>query len=82
MRHLIVIAAFVTWSLAAASPRAASSPLAQSVEAVGMTVSDMDRSMAFFKDVLTFEPISDVEVAGQEYDRLQGVFQRPARRQG
>ena len=74
MRHLIVIAAFVTWSLAAASPRAASSPLAQSVEAVGMTVSDMDRSMAFFKDVLTFEPISDVEVAGQEYDRLQGVF--------
>src|SRR4029450_7647770 len=40
----------------------------------GMTVSDIDRSVAFFKDVLTFEPVSDIEVAGQEYDRLQGVF--------
>ena len=39
-----------------------------------MTVSDMDRSVAFFTDVLTFEPVSDIEVAGQEYDRLQGVF--------
>ena len=37
-----------------------------------MTVSDIDRSVAFFKDVLT-EPVSDVEVAGQA-DRLQGVF--------
>jgi catechol 2,3-dioxygenase-like lactoylglutathione lyase family enzyme len=39
-----------------------------------MTVSDIDRSVAFFKNVLTFEPVSDVEVSGQEYDRLQGVF--------
>jgi catechol 2,3-dioxygenase-like lactoylglutathione lyase family enzyme len=71
---LIVVAAFVFWSLPPAVPRAASPPIAQAVEAVGMTVSDMDRSIAFFKDVLTFEPISDSEVAGQEYDRLQGVF--------
>lgn len=39
-----------------------------------MTVSDMDRSVAFFKDVLTFEPVSDDEFSGPEYDRLQGVF--------
>jgi catechol 2,3-dioxygenase-like lactoylglutathione lyase family enzyme len=39
-----------------------------------MTVSDMDRSVAFFSNVLTFEKVSDIEVAGSEYDQLQGVF--------
>ena len=46
----------------------------QAVDAVGMTVSDMDRSIAFFTDVLAFEKTSDVELAGNEYERLQGVF--------
>lgn len=46
----------------------------KSIEAVGMTVSDMDRSVEFFSKVLSFEKISDVEVAGTEYERLQGVF--------
>jgi catechol 2,3-dioxygenase-like lactoylglutathione lyase family enzyme len=44
------------------------------VQAVGMTVSDMDRSIAFFRDVLTFEIVSDEEVWGEPYERLQGVF--------
>ena len=74
MRTLIVLATFVVWSLPAATPRAASLPIAQSVETVGMTVSDMDRSVAFFENVLTFEPVSDIEVSGPDYDRLQGVF--------
>jgi catechol 2,3-dioxygenase-like lactoylglutathione lyase family enzyme len=74
VRQLIVVIAFVAWWLPAAGPRAASLPLAQSVETVGMTVSDMNRSMAFFSNVLTFEKVSDIEVAGTEYDRLQGVF--------
>ncbi|HSB44461.1 MAG TPA: VOC family protein [Nitrospira sp.] len=46
----------------------------QSVASVGFTVSDMDRSIAFYRDVLTFKPVSDVEVDGPEYDRLWGVF--------
>jgi catechol 2,3-dioxygenase-like lactoylglutathione lyase family enzyme len=74
MRVLLVAAAFLACCLPSAAPRAASPPIAQSVETVGMTVSNMDRSIAFFKDVLTFEPVSDLEVAGPEYDRLQGVF--------
>jgi len=74
MRALLVAVAFVVWWLPSAAPRAASRPTATSVAAVGMTVSNMDRSVAFFRDVLTFEPISDLEVAGAEYDRLQGVF--------
>jgi catechol 2,3-dioxygenase-like lactoylglutathione lyase family enzyme len=44
------------------------------VEAIGITVSDMDRSVEFFSKVLSFEKVSDVEVAGGEYEQLQGVF--------
>ncbi|MGH7854396.1 MAG: VOC family protein [Candidatus Binatia bacterium] len=46
----------------------------KSVEAIGMAVADMDRSMEFFNKVLTFEKASDVEVHGSEYETLQGVF--------
>lgn len=48
--------------------------VARSVDAAGMTVADMDRSLAFFTNVLTFEKVSDIEVSGAEYDRLQGLF--------
>jgi catechol 2,3-dioxygenase-like lactoylglutathione lyase family enzyme len=53
---------------------AAGAPLAQEVATVGMTVADMDRSLAFFTNVLTFEKVSDVELAGGEHERLQGLF--------
>jgi len=56
------------------SPADADSPLVTAVDVVGMTVSDMDRSIAFCADVLGFEKISDVEVAGADYERLEGVF--------
>lgn len=46
----------------------------QSVASIGFTVSDMDRSIAFYRDVLTFKPVSDVEVDGPEYDQLFGIF--------
>jgi catechol 2,3-dioxygenase-like lactoylglutathione lyase family enzyme len=48
--------------------------LVKSVETVGMTVSDVDRSVEFFVKVLGFEQVSDVEVHGAEYEKLQGVF--------
>ena len=43
------------------------------VESVGMTVSDMDQAVAFYS-ALTFHKVSDVEVLGQEYEHLEGVF--------
>jgi catechol 2,3-dioxygenase-like lactoylglutathione lyase family enzyme len=46
----------------------------QEVAAVGVTVSDMDASVEFYSRVLSFEKLSDVEVAGSDYERLQGVF--------
>jgi catechol 2,3-dioxygenase-like lactoylglutathione lyase family enzyme len=48
--------------------------VATSVGSIGFTVSDMDRSVSFYRDVLTFKQISDVEVDGPEYDRLWGIF--------
>lgn len=54
---------------------AESSPaLVTAVASVGFTVSDMDRSVAFYRDVLTFKPVSDVEVDGPEYDQLWSIF--------
>ncbi|QQS46657.1 MAG: VOC family protein [Acidobacteriota bacterium] len=52
----------------------ASRPLVTAVETIGMTVSDLDKSIAFFRDVLSFEKISEVEAAGEEHERLTGVF--------
>jgi catechol 2,3-dioxygenase-like lactoylglutathione lyase family enzyme len=46
----------------------------RAVDAVGFTVADMDRAVDFYTRVLTFEKLSDVEVAGREYELLQGVF--------
>ena len=43
------------------------------VESVGMTVSDMDRSVAFYS-ALTFQKVSDIEVLGEQYEHLEGVF--------
>lgn len=48
--------------------------LVRGVEAVEMTVQDMDRSVDFYSKVLAFEKLSDVEVAGEDYERLTGVF--------
>ncbi len=48
--------------------------VAQAVDVIGMTVGDMDRSVEFFSNVLMFEKVSDVEVTGSDYERLQGLF--------
>ena len=39
-----------------------------------MTVGDIDRAVDFYSKVLTFEKVSDTEVAGETYEHLQGVF--------
>jgi catechol 2,3-dioxygenase-like lactoylglutathione lyase family enzyme len=43
------------------------------VAAVGLTVSDLDRSIRFYTDVLTFSPLSDTVVDAPPLDRLLGV---------
>jgi catechol 2,3-dioxygenase-like lactoylglutathione lyase family enzyme len=44
------------------------------VAMIGFTVSDMDRSVAFYSAVLTFEKVADFRVNGASYDHLEGVF--------
>ena len=44
-----------------------------SVESVGMTVSDMDRAVEFYS-ALTFQKVSDLEVFGDGFEHLEGVF--------
>ena len=58
-------------SLASAQQRSA---LVDGVDAIGITVSDMDRAVDFYSKVLTFEKVSDVEVSGENYEHLEGVF--------
>ncbi|HKV34631.1 MAG TPA: VOC family protein [Pyrinomonadaceae bacterium] len=48
--------------------------LVERVGAIGMTVSDMDASIDFYSRVLPFVKVSDVEVTGEDFERLQGVF--------
>jgi catechol 2,3-dioxygenase-like lactoylglutathione lyase family enzyme len=45
-----------------------------SVDAIGITVKEMDRSVKFYTEVLGFKKISDIELAGPEYEQLQGIF--------
>jgi len=52
---------------------AISATAATSVESVGMTVSDMDRAVELYS-ALTFQKVSDVEVVGDEFEHLEGVF--------
>ena len=51
-----------------------SQPLVEAVDSIGITVSDLDRSVEFFTKVLTFEKLSEIEIAGEEFEHLQGVF--------
>lgn len=44
------------------------------VDAIGITVSQLDRSVKFYSEVLGFKKISDTEVYGTEYEELQGFF--------
>lgn len=49
------------------------------MDSIGITVSDLDRAVEFYRDVLTFEKVSERESAGTEHERLAGVFGLNAR---
>jgi catechol 2,3-dioxygenase-like lactoylglutathione lyase family enzyme len=46
----------------------------RAVGPIAITVGDMDRSVDFYNRILTFEKISDTEVAGDDVEHLFGVF--------
>ena len=63
---------------AEAAAAAAHGPV-DAVLAVGMTVSDLDRSVDFFTKTLDFKKVTEAEVGGDAYERLSGVFAVKAR---
>lgn len=67
---LVLVFAFVGGSRAYAGCKV----WAHAVYAVGMTVSDMDRSVDFYSRVLGFKKVSDGEAYGDQYEHLEGVF--------
>jgi catechol 2,3-dioxygenase-like lactoylglutathione lyase family enzyme len=44
------------------------------VDAIGITVKDMRQALDFYTNVLPFEIIDEVEVYGNEYEQLKGLF--------
>lgn len=75
---VVLVLLCVVW-LSPASARDAAPISVESVAMIGFTVSDMDRAVSFYADVLGFEKVADFRVGGALYDRLQGVFGSNAR---
>ena len=69
----LLLAAFVLAPLSPAANGAAPLQIT-TVDTVGLTVSDMDRALAFYTGVLPFVKVSDHELSGRPYELLSGVF--------
>ena len=72
LRPFVVVLALTL--LTTASSLAQKSPVVDGVDAIGITVADMDRAVEFYSHVLTFEKVCDTEITGADYEHLQGVF--------
>jgi catechol 2,3-dioxygenase-like lactoylglutathione lyase family enzyme len=56
-------------------PALSAEPIASRVESVAVTVGDLDRSIAFYRDVLGFRQVGEVnERSGDDIEHLYGVF--------
>ena len=77
-----LVVALLAASVALAGGGAPASPPAldattvpiRSVDSIGLTVSDMNRALAFYTGLLPFAKVSDVEVSGRPYELLTGIF--------
>lgn len=65
--------------LACLAPLAGAAATVEAVDSVSINVSDLDRSITFYRDVLGFRAISVREVSGEDYEHLIGVFGARAR---
>jgi catechol 2,3-dioxygenase-like lactoylglutathione lyase family enzyme len=72
------VLAFAAASALASCLRA--QPLVTGVDSVTIVVGDLDGSVSFYSDVLTFSKVREYEAAGEAWERLEGVF--PVRLRG
>jgi catechol 2,3-dioxygenase-like lactoylglutathione lyase family enzyme len=76
-RSWVVVALLVAWVAPGPAASTANGPRptpAAAVDTIGMTVEHLDRSVAFFTQVLGFERVSETELVGRPYELLHGVF--------
>lgn len=79
---LVVLLAYSAATAIAQGVTATTEPTRPPVEAVsmiGMTVADLDRAVAFFGDVLTFEKVAETRLSGAGFGALQGLPSAHAR---
>ncbi|MGH7288778.1 MAG: VOC family protein [Myxococcota bacterium] len=70
----MILARLILLALLFAARAAAADAGVAAVGPIALTVSDADREAAFLADVLGFAKTGEVEVAGDEVERLTGVF--------
>ena len=63
-----------TEHLVAAGPAHTETLHVSDVDSIGLTVSDMNRALAFYTGVLPFTKLADREQSGRPYELLSGVF--------
>lgn len=76
MRFISVIFLFVVLLVSAdgkALSRPFEKPLMSAVDSYGVTVENMDRSIDFYTNILTFEKRADFVLSGKPYDELFGL---------
>jgi len=71
MTHLLKLTAI---TLTGCLLQFASVAQVKKVDAVGITVSNMEKAARFYQEVLGFKKISDKELYGESYEQLQGIF--------
>ena len=76
---MIMRRTFCTLLLAASALLAGPHALVKGVDSIGLTVSDLDRSVDFYSSVLHFQKVSEAETDGEDYEHLAGVFGLRAR---
>lgn len=77
--RLVFSIAWILFLSASFAPAQTTRPAVSAVVRIGMTVEDMDRSVDFYTHVLSFQKTSDIEVAGEAYEKLSGIFGMRAR---
>jgi catechol 2,3-dioxygenase-like lactoylglutathione lyase family enzyme len=78
-RVAIAAAAAIAFTMSASAAQtvavpASAPPLVEGVDSIVITVSDIDRAVDFYTNVLPFRRVADREAAGENYEHLFGLF--------